>query len=784
MSKIVLFRGKSVSQAAATVVWSLATVLLLVASAPSLLACDDGTAVPDPEDNPGLVQDCKTLLAVRDELVNNGANLNWDARWPIAKWRHITVTGSPPRVVKIDFHDPRTVEFPNMPQPPPREPLRGSIPPELGQLTGLQVLTFAYNRLTGPIPPELGQLPRLNRLDLFDNQLTGPIPPELGRLPELEYLRLHNNRLTGPIPPELGQLPVLLVLDLSDNQLTGPIPPELGQLPKLYRLRLFDNQLTGPIPPELGRLPELEYLRLFDNQLTGPIPPELRRLPNLLLLGLSHNRLTGPIPPELGQLPKLIHLGLSNNRLTGPIPPELGQSTKFSTLNLSHNRLTGPLPPELGQLPRLNRLDLSHNRLTGPIPPELGELTELRWLHLNNNRLTGPIPPELGELAGLWFLHLQHNQLTGPIPPELGKLTYLREFSFRRNQVTEPVPETLSHLSDVYVLNLAAIWVGPGQMLVTWDDPGDPSAQYEYRLTSAFSDSGMNWAKILDPEAALRAGEGVTIEWLLAMPIDTNYDRILMRVSNRKGTSPETWAWVRKMETSVETTERELATTLYFPHYTDGGGWSVQLVFSHLATTTENAAVVVTAYDQDGQPISGFFDYGDMFEIPPQGTQVLRSAGIGTFRSGWIEAQTDRESLSGLLIFRNSATGIEVSVEPVALGHEFALFVEDSSTIGTGLALFKPDRSSKIEFRLRDEAGRDPLDGRIVTWGDFQHEALTLPEWFDVEGVEPEFLQDFRGVLYLRTEDGFGFAPLGLRFGKGGGSLSAVPVVPLTAVPE
>ena len=35
-----------------------------------------------------------------------------------------------------------------------------------------------------------------------------------------------------------------------------------------------------------------------------------------------------------------------------------------------------------------------------------------------------------------------------------------------------------------------------------------------------------------------------------------------------------------------------------------------------------------------------------------------------------------------------------------------------------------------------------------------------------MEGVDTEFLRDFRGLLFLRTEDGSLFAPLGLRFRK------------------
>ena len=101
-------------------------------------------------------------------------------------------------------------------------------------------------------------------------------------------------------------------------------------------------------------------------------------------------------------------------------------------------------------------------------------------LYLHSNQLTGPIPAELGQLSHLHRLHLQYNQLTGPIPAELGQLSFLDEFSFRGNRLTGAVPAGLSHLPDVYVLNLRATRAGPDRIKVTWDDPGDPDASYEY----------------------------------------------------------------------------------------------------------------------------------------------------------------------------------------------------------------------------------------------------------------------------------------------------------------
>ena len=227
-------------------------------------------------------------------------------------------------------------------------------------------------------------------------------------------------------------------------------------------------------------------------------------------------------------------------------------------------------------------------------------------------------------------------------------------------------------------------------------------------------------------------------------------------------------------------------TTLYFPDYVDGGEWSVQLAVSNIDTTAA-AAVVVTAYDQEGQPLPGFFDSEATFEIPALGSRVLRSTGMGETRRGWIEVRTDTASVSGLLIYRNADTGLEVSVEPVELGNHFALFVEESSGIGTGLAIFKPDPASTIEFRIYGADGMNPLGEGFLTHpvgGEtFQQRGWSIPEWF-AHGIDTEFLQDFRGILLLRSEDNALFAPIGIRFGKQGESFSAIPVIRVTAVPE
>ena len=98
-----------------------------------------------------------------------------------------------------------------------------AVPVSLGQLTKLQALGLADNRLT-EAPESLGQLTNLQALYLHGNQLTA-VPESLGQLTNLQELWLGNNQLTA-LPESLGQLTNLRVLELGGNRLASP-PPEI-----------------------------------------------------------------------------------------------------------------------------------------------------------------------------------------------------------------------------------------------------------------------------------------------------------------------------------------------------------------------------------------------------------------------------------------------------------------------------------------------------------------------------------------------------------------------------
>jgi len=264
--------------------------------------------------------------------------------------------------------------------------LSGTIPPEIGSLTGLQYLYLDHNQLSGAIPPEIGSLTSLQYLGLWDNQLSGAIPPEIGSLTSLQILDLDNNQLSGAIPPEIGSLTSLQILYIDGNQLSGAIPPEIGNLTSLLGLYLMSNQLSGAIPTEIGSLTSLQNLYLAGNQLSGAIPPEIGSLTSLQILDLDNNQLSGAIPPEIGNLTSLLRLYLYNNQLSGAIPPEIGSLTSLQYLNLGYNQLSGAIPPEIGSLTSLQYLYLNSNLLSDL--PDLSAIANLNVLAINNNQFT------------------------------------------------------------------------------------------------------------------------------------------------------------------------------------------------------------------------------------------------------------------------------------------------------------------------------------------------------------------------------------------------------------
>ena len=133
-----------------------------------------GKAVPNYGQAPGLLRDCRALLAAKDALRGTGT-LDWGVDTTIAEWDGLRVEYD--RVVALSLDN---------------KSLSGTIPPELGRLGWLEELRLSGNSLTGRIPPALASPIWLGEVRLSGNNLTGCIPVGLRDVPnhDLDQLGL------------------------------------------------------------------------------------------------------------------------------------------------------------------------------------------------------------------------------------------------------------------------------------------------------------------------------------------------------------------------------------------------------------------------------------------------------------------------------------------------------------------------------------------------------------------------------------------------------------------
>jgi hypothetical protein len=110
-------------------------------------------------------------------------------------------------------------------------------------------MEFWTSGLKGTIPPEIGQLTELTLLDLPDNDLTGTIPPSVGLLTKLSYLYLGPNYLHGSLPASFVKLTALEVFNVGCNGLTGLVPPmNFAAIKNCALSGCTPNKFTCPLP--------------------------------------------------------------------------------------------------------------------------------------------------------------------------------------------------------------------------------------------------------------------------------------------------------------------------------------------------------------------------------------------------------------------------------------------------------------------------------------------------------------------------------------------------------
>jgi hypothetical protein len=128
--------------------------------------------------------------------------------------------------------------------------ITGTLPTTIKNLKSIKVLWLGGNNLGGPIISEIGQLTTLVDLSLESNfredkvgkrGFMTSLPPEMAQLTNLEILDLSDNALSGSVPAQLGDLISLRRLDLSNNFFENQLPIALSRLQMLEDLDISFN---------------------------------------------------------------------------------------------------------------------------------------------------------------------------------------------------------------------------------------------------------------------------------------------------------------------------------------------------------------------------------------------------------------------------------------------------------------------------------------------------------------------------------------------------------------
>lgn len=469
----------------------------------------------------------QALLKFKESLIDSYHRLSsWEGK-DCCKWTGVSCHEITDHVLKLDLRVTNLIEAKSNSSATGSISNRLEAPAVVSDLLALKYLNhldLSGNDFQGSSIPEfIGSMQHLRYLNLSNAHFGGIVPPELGNLSSLQVLDLHDNiqrMLTVHDLMWVTLLPSLQRIDLSGADLSGTLNnliEVLNMLPSLLEINLsycgLGNTHTSPPAYVNYTLSSIQYLNLSSNSFGGKFPSFFRNMTSLRVLDLSRNYFNSTVPQYLGTSYKsLVQLNLAGNRFdsieggfstilwnqcqlksfdlssnsfhgeivqldgnlsarciaydleilslsfnkfTGHLPQKfLGQLKNLKFLGLGDNLFSGSIPSSIGGLSSLRELSLSYNQFTGAIPASLGQLSALRTLYLDGNKLSGSIPASIGGLSALVELDLSFNQLNGGIPASIGGLTSLRKLNLGFNQLKGTVPVSLGLLSKLETLEI------------------------------------------------------------------------------------------------------------------------------------------------------------------------------------------------------------------------------------------------------------------------------------------------------------------------------------------
>lgn len=220
------------------------------------------------------------------------------------------------------------------------------VPAQFANLVNLEILYLGTHEAMDipgaiPFPVAVTTLPKLRELYLM-SQIKGAIPPEIGNLSNLELLEIQRNFELTSVPAEIGNLSKLKVLKITEQDFGSPIPFSFGNLLDLEELNLSAG-FTGTLPATFGNLTKLKTIQLRGNELTGPIPAGISNFANLTQLDLQYNSFSGPIP-NLTNIPVSGSVNIANNAFNfDGMESNISRLDQYAPQALIDAYLEGPL---------------------------------------------------------------------------------------------------------------------------------------------------------------------------------------------------------------------------------------------------------------------------------------------------------------------------------------------------------------------------------------------------------------------------------------------------------
>ncbi|KAK7263453.1 hypothetical protein RJT34_31043 [Clitoria ternatea] len=233
--------------------------------------------------------------------------------------------------------------------------LTGEIPVSFGQssIQDLWLNNQEGGGMTGPIDV-IASMTFLRQVWLHGNKFSGTIPQNIGNLTGLKDLNLNSNQLVGIIPNSLANMD-LGALVLNNNMFIGPIP-------KFKAAKVsYDNNLFCQPKPGLECAPQVTALLDFLQNLNYPSALVSKWSGNdpcgeswfglscnhnseVSIINLPRQNLTGTLSPSLGKLDSLLEIRLGGNNIIGKVPSNFTELKSLRLLDLGNNNVEPPLP--------------------------------------------------------------------------------------------------------------------------------------------------------------------------------------------------------------------------------------------------------------------------------------------------------------------------------------------------------------------------------------------------------------------------------------------------------